>query len=223
MLLQPGALVFPVTPLGSTSAAQTVTVTNNGPVAFTDLALAASNGFMVQSTTCTAQLAMGTSCTAAIVFAPTTASAATGTLAVSSSALAASAVVALSGTGFDFTLTARSPSQTVASGQTATFMLTLAPLGSGATFTFGCSSLPSNASCSFSSASLPVAAGSTGNVQLSIATGQATAAVRPTPRFGWGRPLALCGLLLVPLAWRRRQHALLLVALLAVFMGGATG
>lgn len=223
VLLQPGSLVFPTTPLGSSSAAQTVTVTNNGPVAFTDLALAVSSGFQIQSTTCTAQLAVGASCTVAVVFVPPTTGAVSGSLTAASSALAANMTVALSGTGFDFTVVAPSPSQTVASGQTATFNLTLTPLGAGGTFTLSCGSLPANSACSFNPASEAVAAGSTGTVQLTIATGQTAAAVQPSPAFGLRQGLALCGLLLVPVAWRRRRRVLVLVALLAAFAVGATG
>ncbi|MDR3740903.1 MAG: choice-of-anchor D domain-containing protein [Terracidiphilus sp.] len=223
VLLQPGSLVFPTTPVGSTNTAQAVTVTNNGPVAFTDLALTASSGFQIQSTTCTTQLAMGASCAVAVVFSPTVAGAASGTLTATSSALAAGVTTALSGTGFDFTVIAPSPAYTVASGQTATFNLTIAPVGGAGTFTLSCGSLPSNSACSFNPTNQTIAAGTTGTVQLSIATGQTAAAIQPEPRPGWGQPLALCGLLLVPLAWRRRQRLLLLVVLLVAFAGGVTG
>ena len=68
--------------------------------------------------------------------------------------LATNAQVSLSGMGFDFSLSPNGQSsQTVSSGQTASFTLSLTTLGgSSGTFTFSCSSLPANSSCTFNPA-----------------------------------------------------------------------
>jgi hypothetical protein len=144
-----------------------------------------------------------------------------------------------------------SASQTVASGQQATFTLVISPVGSGATFVLSCGTLPANALCLFSPASETLNAGTQGNVAVEFSTGNGTTArlVRPgndkpdlvraktakfrLDRFGFRSALTLaCGLLLFPLASRRRRRMLLL-AILAAFMlfgvssctssGGGTG
>jgi len=222
--LLPGTLTFATTGVGTVSTAQTATLTNTGAVALTNLALTASGGFQVKSTTCGTALATGASCTAALVFAPSAVGAATGTLTATSTDLPAALQVALNGTGYDFSVGTGSASQSVASGQTATFSMTLTPLGGvGASFTYSCGTLPAYAYCSFNPASTAVSAGSSGSVVVNVVTGHTLAAVRAPDEFGWGRPLALCGLLLAPWAWRRRQRALLALALLLVLGGGTTG
>lgn len=221
--LTPGSLAFPITALGTTSAAQTMTVTNISLVPLTNLVLSVSGGFAIQSTTCSTTLAMGASCAVSIAFAPTAAGVQSGSLTVASPALPASVQAGLSGAGFDFGIGTGSASQTVASGQTASFSITLTPLGgTAATFSYSCGALPSHSSCSFSPPSVFIAANNSGSVLLNVSTGKATAAAQPKAA-GWGRPLALSGLLLLPLAWKRRKRALLLAALLALLAGGATG
>lgn len=220
--LQPALLVFPTTPVSATSTAQSITVTNTSAVALTSLALSTSSGFKIASTTCGSTLAAGSSCVVGISFAPTSAGSQSGTLTLASSALPASVTAGLSGTGFDFSLVTGSASQTIASGQTATFTMNLTPLGgSGATFTYVCGTLPAHASCSFTPPSDVVGANATSAVSVLIATGSAAAAAHAPARTGWAIPIALCGLFLLPLALRRRQRSLLLVALFALLMGGS--
>ncbi len=220
--LQPTALMFPTTPVGSTGSAQSITVTNTSTVALTSLALSVSNSFNITSTTCTSTLAAGSSCAVSIVFVPAGAGVQTGALTVASNALPARVTAGLSGTGFDFSVVAGSASQTVASGQTATFTMNLTPLGgSGATFRYSCGTLPAHVSCSFGPPTDTVAANATGAVSVMLATGSATAASHAPARPGWAVPIALCGLLLLPLALRRGRRGLLLVAFFALLMGGS--
>jgi hypothetical protein len=105
LAVSPGSLSFPATLLHQTSVAQTVSVSNTGQSAITDLALSTSGAFRIASTTCTATLASGASCSVAVAFAPTVGSSGetlTGSLAISApseSALGtAPTAVALSGT-----------------------------------------------------------------------------------------------------------------------------
>jgi hypothetical protein len=132
---------------------------------------------------------------------------------------------ALSGTGFDFTVTAiGTTTQAVASGQTANYTLTIAPVSGspGGTFTFQSGTLPTNALCLFNPGSETVSAGATGNVAVQISTGQSGSSARSTGPAGWGVVPLVCGLLLLPLGWRRRRTALLLAALLAILAGGVS-
>jgi hypothetical protein len=156
-----------------------------------------------------------------VEFTPAVAGAQTGTLTVTSSAMGAGASVPLSGMSLDFTLAVSgSSSQTVAAGQTANYTLTITPLnGSGGTFTFACGTLPANALCLFNPATETLN-GITGTVTVEISTGAATAQ-STDPAMGRILPL-VCGLVLLPLGWKRRRKALLLVALLSILASGVS-
>lgn len=220
--LQPSSLAFPVTPVGTVSSALPITLTNTSAIALNSLSLSASSGFSITGTTCVSTLAAGSNCTINVAFAPTGAGTQAGVLTVASASLPANVTAALSGTGFDFSVVAGSASQTVASGQTATFTMNLAPLGgTSATFTYTCGTLPANASCSFSPSGQTVAAGSSGSVSVMVRTGSTTAASHAPVRSAWGMPVALCSLLLLPLAWRRRQRGLMLLAFSMLLLGGS--
>ena len=131
----PSQLTFPVISAGQSSTAQSVTVTNSSSYAIGSVSLAAPTPFSITQNTCTGSLAAGANCTASVVFQPSAGGAASGALTVSSSAIATPATVALSGTGFDFTLAFNGPaSQTVTSGQQANYTLVISPAGSSGTF-----------------------------------------------------------------------------------------
>jgi hypothetical protein len=220
----PAAIAFTTTGVGSTSTPTTVTVTNSGTVtSLGNLVLAAPAGFQLVSNTCASTLGPGLSCTAGVVFAPTSAGAQSGNLTVSSSTAAAGAAVALSGMGSDFTVTASGATkQTVAAGQTASYTLVITPLsGSAGSFAFQCGTLPAYALCLFNPASETLSAGVTGNVTVQISTGQSGTArlIRPA---GWRVVPLLCALVLLPLGGKRRRTALLLAVLLAVLAGGVS-
>jgi hypothetical protein len=172
--------------------------------------------------TCAASLAPGASCAAGVEFVPTAAGAQTGNLTVSSSALPSATTVALNGMGFDFTVTFLGSSmQSVASGQTALYTLVLTPLsGSAGAFTFLCGSLPANAVCTFNPTAETLNSGVTGNVTVQVSTGSSTS--RLNGRGAWGVVPVLCGLVLLPLGWKRRRrvlHFVVLVALLGIVVG----
>lgn len=218
--LQPAALTFPTIGVGSASAAQTVTVTNNGAVALSVLTISISNGFQLGSTTCTALLAVGASCAAQVVFAPGSAGQQTGNLTVASPSLATSVRLPLAGVGFDFSVSpSGQSSQTVSSGQSASFAFNLATMGgSSGTFTFSCGSLPANSSCTFNPPNETVSANATGSVTAKVATGISTTLAQNTghsPRpFVFGRFFVGLGLILLPVAIRRRRGGAFLLALL---------
>ena len=227
----PAVLTFPVTGAGQTSAAQSVSITNSTSYAIGSVTLATSAPFSIAQNGCTGSLAAGANCTASIVFAPIIGGSATGTLTVSSSAVATPATVALSGAGFDFTVSFSGPSsQTVARGQQANYTLVLTPNGANATFTFGCGTLPTGSLCLFNPTTQTLNAGVQGNVLVEIST---TAAVALMERPGLGQPgsggstfgrvLPLaCGLLLLPLALVRRRRIFQWGLLLAVLACGVS-
>ena len=160
-------------------------------------------------------------------FVPSTSGSATGTLTASSASVATPATVALSGIGFDFTLAFSGPSsQTVVAGQQANYTLVLTPIGASGTFTFACGTLPANALCLFNPTTETLNAGVQGNVLVEISTTSNKARLEK-PEFGrpggpgfWRALPLTCGLLLLPLAIRRRRKIFQLAVLLAVLACG---
>ncbi len=186
LTVNPTQIAFPVVAVGLSSAAQTVTITNSSNYAIGSVSLAVAAPFSISQNTCTGSLASGANCTAAVIFQPSVGGSASGTLTVNSSAVAAPVTVALSGTGFDFSVgITGSGTQSVASGQTASYTIQICGTGgcaqnptlrAGGTFSFQCGTLPTNALCSFNPASQTLNAGVQGNVLVGISTGNAATA-----------------------------------------------
>ena len=97
--VNPSQLAFAATGVGQSSAAQTLTVSNTSSFVISQLAFAVPAQFSLTQNTCTSSLAAGASCTVGVVFQPTAAGPATGTLTISSASVATPATVLLSGTG----------------------------------------------------------------------------------------------------------------------------
>jgi hypothetical protein len=227
VLAQPSLIDFPQTGANLLSSPVTVTLTNpSGTSSLSSFALAVTTGFKLVSNTCPATLAAGASCTTAVEFAPTSAGPASGSLTVSSSALPTGTSVPLTGLGFDFAVTPSGNSSiAIANGQTADFKLVLTPIiGGQGVFTLACGTLPPYSSCTFNPGTEGIPANTTGSELVEIATGLNVTSVRlarPSRSFAWpALPLA-CGLMLLPLALRRRK--LLLVLLLATLAGCFSG
>jgi F5/8 type C domain/Abnormal spindle-like microcephaly-assoc'd, ASPM-SPD-2-Hydin len=94
----PSSLSFGSETVGSTTSAQTVTVSNSGTVAASVSSVSVSGPFS-QTNTCGSSIAAGGSCTVSVKFAPTASGTASGTLSVASNAPGSPLSVALSGTG----------------------------------------------------------------------------------------------------------------------------
>jgi hypothetical protein len=212
--------------VGQTSNQITVTVTNSGASEpLNNLALSVPAGFQLANNTCGAQLGPGASCTAGVEFAPTAAGAQSGMLTVSSSTVANAVELPLQGTGFDFTVAVSGASaQSVAGGLSASYTLVLTPLnGSSGAFTFACKALPANAVCVFTPSGETLNAGVTGNVTAQVATGGVAVSARLRRQGAWGVLPLVCGLLVLPLGWKRKRKVLgtvILLVLLAFLVGG---
>ena len=94
----PSSLSFGNENTGSTSAAQTVTISNTGSVSASLSGVSTAAPF-AETNTCGSTLAAGASCTASVTFAPTASGSDSGNLTVSSNASNSTLSVALSGTG----------------------------------------------------------------------------------------------------------------------------
>jgi hypothetical protein len=240
-VLAPGIAISPANQVqfGTTGVGQPaqpveVTVSNQGTMAaLTGLTLAVdatgkANGFGLSNDTCSDTLAASQSCTVDVTFVPSAGGSLTGSLLLSSSNGGAPVSIQLIGLGFDFRLVViGSNSASVAQGQTAYYMFALTTLGgvtagSGGNFIFQCANLPANALCAFNPPQLGVPPTQVaGNVQLAIGTGAAGSASTRAERRGV--LLVVCGVLSLPLGWRRRklprQAWLLLWALISLTTG----
>jgi hypothetical protein len=210
----PSSIDFGGYAVGTTSSPQTVTVTNNGGVALTNLSAAITSGFAVAANHCPATLAAGAACPLSLTFSPTAAGAVSGTLTLSAGNLAKPLTVALSGSGDDFSLSiVGSSSAVVTSGQTASYTLQLAGLaGASGSVVLSCSGAPQNAACSLNPAAITLTGLNPASSTVTIATGVAASAALHPP--GIGKDLAPFLALTLPLAafgLRRRRLAAFLV------------
>jgi hypothetical protein len=220
-----GGIGFGAVGLGLSSAAQTITLTNNGGVTLTLASVAATGDFSLLSggNTCGGSLAPAAVCTVQVVFTPGATGIRTGTVTFTDNASSSPQTMALSGTGVDFTLTANgATSLTVSSGQTATFAL-LASSAAGLTgsVAFTCAGLPAHTSCTVNPSS--VALGGATPVTVTLATGLATVRLDP-PAMPWDRQVIWVAMLLpVGLLARRSRKALTALAILLLLVGCSTG
>ena len=116
----PGSLAFGNVPVGTTSAAQTVTIGNPGPAAATLSSITVSGPY-AQSNTCGGTLAAGASCTVSVTFTPTAGGAQPGTLAVANSTTSTPVGTTLSGTGVSSTTNLAAGATMSASSSTGGF------------------------------------------------------------------------------------------------------
>jgi hypothetical protein len=180
--ISPTALGFGSVATGSTSAAQTVTVTNSGSAAAPVSGVSASGDFS-QTNTCGSSLAAGGSCTVTVRFAPTATGSRTGNLTVTAAGV--TNTVPLSGTGvaagprltaspssltFPATVVGNaSASQTVTVTNEGTAAATVSGVTASGDFsqTGNCGSLAVGASCTVTVTFRPTASGTrTGSLSL---------------------------------------------------------
>jgi hypothetical protein len=100
--LTPASIAFPVTIVGATSTAQTVTLKNtgSGALSISSIALGGANPTsFAEIGTCGTSLAAGGSCLLVVAFKPASAAALSGTLSVTDNAAGSPHTVSLTGTG----------------------------------------------------------------------------------------------------------------------------
>ena len=96
--LTPSSLTFPSTAVGSSSAAQSVSLSNGSSSALSITSIAASGDFS-QTNNCGASVAAGASCAISVTFQPTASGTRTGTLTVTDNASNSPQTASLTGTG----------------------------------------------------------------------------------------------------------------------------
>lgn len=194
--LSPPTLNFGGQLATTTSAAQTVTLTNSGdaPLTFSSVSL---TGSFTQTNTCptgSATLAAGATCTFSITFAPSAGGVAPGLVEIMDNAGPVPQAITLTGTGEDFSLSASPSSATVSPGGGASYTITVMPIGGfSAAVSFACGPLAPGATCSFSPASVTPSSSAGVTSSLTVSTTGSGAApggpVQPGPPLV--RPLLL--------------------------------
>ena len=96
--LSPASLTFPAQAVGTSSSAQSVTLSNTGSATLSITSITASGDF-AQTNNCGSSVAEGASCTIKVTFAPTAAGSRTGTLTITDNAFNSPQTVSLTGTG----------------------------------------------------------------------------------------------------------------------------
>jgi hypothetical protein len=201
-------MTFAASGVGQSTAAQTVTLTNNGGMPLLIQSMGATGDFAIVagSNTCAASLAVGAQCTAQIAFMPTAAGTRAGSLTVVDNAGSSPQSLPLTGMGVDFTLSVNgNSSATIAAGSQAVYPLLLtSAAGVPGTVAFACTGVPAHATCTVTPAA--PALGGTTPVSVTIATSVAGAALRwpvipGAPRMAW-----LAGLLPLGLVGLRRKR-----------------
>jgi len=182
VMLAPTSLTFGNQTLNTTSAAQTVTLTNTGTGPLTIISIAASGDFAQTSTGASAcpitppatPLAAGASCMISVTFTPTMAGTRMGTLTIMDNATGSPHTVSLTGTTTppDFGLTGPTTVQNVTAGSTLPFSVTMTPVGGfTGTVALACTGAPSRSTCTVTPASVAAADGKTAQTaQVSLAT-----------------------------------------------------
>ncbi len=235
-VLSPASLPFGSLTTGTTSAAQTVTLSNPGTAALsiTGISITGANtAQFAQTSNCGASLAAGASCVISITFTPSAVASYSAAISVADNATGSPQSVPLTGAGVsppptDFSIGASNSPQTVARGTNVQYPITLTPLGGAfsSVITLSTSGLPTGATASFSPATV-TPGGNPGNSTLTVTT--SNIASLSAPHFGSSRSGgqgAVIALALLLLPWikakrMRQSRARLLSA--AVLLVGTIG
>ncbi len=234
----PASLPFAGQVVGTTSGAQSATITNSSTAPLAVSGVTVSGDFS-QMSTCTPSVPANSTCTITITFTPTASGNRTGTLMITDNAFSSPQTVPLLGIGEDFAVSGAPSSTTVTAGQPATYTVAVGPQGGrGGIFpnavSLTCSGVPSLSSCSLNPPSVTLGAGPVTST-LTITTTAPVFGLVP-PISGVGTRTLWVGVLLfamlgIAIAKSRKLAFAVPVAVLAVLFvsqggcggGGATG
>ena len=227
--LSVSSLNFTALTVGTTSSAQTITVTNSGNGALTMAGVQAAGDF-AQTNNCTSIAANGGTCAMQVTFKPTSSGTRSGTMTLTDSAANSPQLVSLAGSGIDFSMPSSGGSDTIKAGATATYPISISPVGGtfSSQVTLVCAGVPAFSTCTINPTSVTPGAnpsavtvtikttGTTGTTaQLSVPR----AAQRPVFAFwtfttGFG----LFGMFVFGVGQRRKRATLVL--LLTILLAG---
>jgi hypothetical protein len=190
--LTPASLTFSTQQVLTTSAGQTVTLTNHGTDALNISSIAftgANPADFAQTTTCPSSVLAGNNCTITATFTPVAGGGRSANLTVTDSAGNSPQSIPVGGTGLDFQIVVASggsSSATVTAGGTATYNLQLRALGGASntdsiSVTLTCVGAPTGATCTVPTTAINVTPATSANVTLTISTTHAFLPPGPRP------------------------------------------
>jgi hypothetical protein len=160
--------------VGTTSAAQSVTLTNSGGAALTVASIAVSGanaGDFAVTNNCGASLAGGANCAIGATFKPSAGGTRTATMTITDSATSGTQTIALQGTGEDFSM-AFTGGSTVASGLSENLTLTVTPQGGfTGTVALTCSGAPELSTCTVSPTTVALNGSAAATATFTLSTG----------------------------------------------------
>jgi hypothetical protein len=167
--LSPTSLTFTALAVGTTSASQTVTLSNTGTAALNIGSITVSGTTYAdfsQTNNCGTSLAVGAApCTISVTATPTAVGPVTASISITDNAADSPQTVPLAGTGSPFALTTSCTALTVVPGQTAEYTVDLAPAsGFTPTVALACSGAPSLGTCTVSTITMPLTGPATATV-----------------------------------------------------------
>ena len=217
--LSPSSLTYAGQPLGTTSAAQTVMLTNSGTAALLISGISVTGDYS-QTNTCGTSLAVSASCAISVSFTPSAAGDRTGQLKIADNAPGTPQAVSLDGTGAaaapPITLAPQgsgSSTATATAGGTASYNLTVAATTYTGVVQLSCAGVPSPATCSINPAAPVVTAGTPAVFVVTVNTAAATTAVAPGQQRVSAAGVGLAILFLSPLLFSLKKHRSAFVAL----------
>jgi len=215
--VSPSTLTFADTVVGATSAAQTVTAINTGPLD----SIRITGDFQAFGSNCSPMPSNNT-CTVQVIFVPTASGLRTGTLSFNDYVTGSPQTVMLSGSGIDFGFSATNTSAVVMPGGTATYLVSVTSLGGniGTVVNLSCSGAPYLGTCNVSPSSVTPGSGSS-NVTVSVTTAGSNAALAGHPVMAWlplSQGFGIFGMLFLGKDRRRKKYAYFMV--LAVLIIG---
>jgi hypothetical protein len=196
------SLTFGAQAVGTSSAPQSIKITNTGTSAL-HVSTISVQGDFAQSNDCGGGVTPNASCTLSVVFTPTVTGQRSGSVTLTDDAAGSPHVITLTGGGPpDFAMGAASGGSmtgTVTAGQAANYSLSLTPSGGfSGTVTLTCSGAPTAASCAVNPASVNVSGAAAAPFTVSVTTTSRTAGAsvlpRPTSPAGWMIVLLFGGL-----------------------------
>jgi len=184
--LTPATLAFTSVSVGTSAAAKTTTLANNGNAALAINSIQITGDY-AQTNNCPASLPASSTCLINVTFTPKSSGSRSGTVTISDSVVGSPQLVGLSGSGVDFSLSTSASGATVTAGTAATYSLTVAPLGGtfASAVKLSCSGAPAKTTCSLSKSS--VTPGSSPSVVTLTISTTATSAGLAMPRPAQGQ------------------------------------
>jgi hypothetical protein len=225
--LSPSTANFGNVTSGTTSAAQTFTLTNGGnaPLTISGITFTGANtSDFADTTACGSTLAAGASCPIAVTFAPSATGSFNASLSVADNASGSPQTSSLTGTGTvppDFTITATPAVQTVSRGGVATYSVSVSSTNGSFTNAVGLTAtgLPGG-TISFSPVSVTPGSSAAQSTMTVQTTTQQAAGKSRRPQWPFAAPVFAALLLLLPgKRWRSRRifmNLACIVALLAI-------